>query len=146
MLEKIEADLKTAMLAREQDTVTTLRGLKSAIRNVEIDTRTTLTDEQSVAVLQKEAKRRREAQAMYEQAGETDRAANEARELAIIEGYLPAMADEATIATAIDEAITQTGAASVQDMGKVMGVVTQKLAGTADGAVIAKLVREKLQA
>lgn len=146
MLQKIEADLKTAMLAREQDTVTTLRGLKSAIRNVEIDSRKDLNEEESIAVLQKEAKKRREAIAMYEQANDSERADNEKRELAIIEQYLPEMADTATITTAVDDAITQTGATSMQDMGAVMGQVKQKLAGTADGAEVARIVKERLSA
>lgn len=146
MKQNIEADLKTAMLAHEQDTVTTLRGLKSAIQNAEIEARKELTDDEVLSVLQKEAKRRREAITMYEDADETDRANNEKRELVLIEGYLPAMADEDTIKQTIEAAITQTGASSMQDMGKVMGAVTKELAGTADGAVVARLVKERLSA
>lgn len=145
MLQKLEDDLKTAMLARESDTVTTLRGLKSAIKNVEIDTRKELSDEEAIAVLQKEAKKRREAIGMYEQARDADRAANEQRELDLINGYLPAQASEDEVKAIIDAAITETGATSMKEMGQVMGIVNAKLAGSADGAMVAQLVKEKLQ-
>ena len=146
MLKRIEADLKTAMLARERDTVTTLRGLKSAIRNVEIDGKHELDEAESITVLQKEAKKRRESIGMYESAGETERLDNEKRELDIIEAYLPAMASSDDIAAAVDEAISQAGASSMKEMGQVMGIVTKKFAGTADGSEVARVVKERLSA
>ncbi len=144
MFQKLEDDLKTAMLARDSDTVTTLRGLKSAIRNVEIDTRSELNEEEITAVLQKEAKKRREAIAMYEQANENERAAYEQRELDLIEKYLPAQMSEEEIKAVIDLIVSELGATTMQDMGKVMGAVSAKLSGSADGSIVAKLVKEKL--
>jgi uncharacterized protein YqeY len=144
MLEKIQADLKAAMIARDEQKKLVLSGLKSAIRMAEIDSKQTLDDAAALKVLQKEAKKRKESIKLYEEAGDADRAAAEKAELAIIEAYLPAQATEADITAAVEAAITETAASSMQDMGKVMGIVTAKFGGTADGATVAKIVREKL--
>ena len=144
MLDQIQADLKAAMIARDEQKKLVLSGLKSAIRMAEIDGKQTLDDEGAIKVIQKEAKKRKESIKLYAEAGDTDRATAEKEELAIIEVYLPAQATEADITAAVEAAITETAANSMQDMGKVMGLVTAKFGGTADGAIVAKIVKEKL--
>lgn len=149
MLEqKIDEDLKAALLAGEKDRATTLRGLKATLLNAKISTGkrdTGLGDEEVQALLVKQAKQRQESADMYKQGGDQGRADQELAEKAIIEQYLPEQLSEATIAKLIDEAIAATGASGPQAMGQIIGQVKAKAGATADGAVIARLVKEKLQ-
>ncbi len=145
--QQIEDDLKQAMLAGDKVLTTTLRGLKSAILNVEIAKNAReqgLSEPEVVDVLSKQAKQRQESADMYTQGGGDDRAAAELAEKAVIEKYLPKQMDEAELNTIIDQAINETKAAGMQAMGQVIGLVKQKTAGQADGATIARLVKEKL--
>ncbi len=148
MLEqKIEQDLKTALLAGDAQRVSVLRGLKSVLLNVKVATGkrdSGLSDEEVLPILGKEAKKRQESVDMYKQGGDQARADAEQAEKAIIEEYLPEQLSEADIAKLVDEAIQQTGAKGQQGMGKVIGAVRAKAAGQADGAVIARLTKEKL--
>lgn len=148
MLEqKIEQDLKTALLAGDAQRVSVLRGLKSVLLNVKVATGkrdSGLSDEEVLPILGKEAKKRQESVDMYKQGGDQARADAEQAEKAIIEEYLPEQLSEAGIAKLVDEAIQQTGAKGQQGMGKVIGAVRAKAAGQADGAVIARLTKEKL--
>ena len=147
--QQIEQDLKTALLAGESQKVTTLRGLKSVLLNEKVakgKRESGLTDEEVLPLLAKEAKKRQESADLYVQGGDQVRADAELAEKSIIEVYLPAQLSEAEIAAVVDEVISETGATSPQQMGQVIGAVRAKTAGTADGAVIAKLVKEKLQA
>jgi uncharacterized protein YqeY len=145
--QQIDQDLKTAMLAKDAQTVSVLRGLKGAILNVEIQNNSRdkgLTDPEVIAVFTKEAKKRQESAEMYKQGKSEDRAANELAEKAIIDKYLPKQLTDEELAQIIDEAIKTTGAAGPQAMGKVIGAVKGKVAGQADGGRIAAMVKEKL--
>ena len=148
MLDKIEADLKTALLAGDKSKVETLRGLKSAILNEVIAKNareTGLSDEQIQQVLGRESKKRQEAADLYKQAGEQARADAELSEKSVIDAYLPAQLPEEEVAKAVEAAISELNASSVADMGKVIGAVRTKLGASADGAVIARLAKAKLQ-
>jgi uncharacterized protein YqeY len=144
--EQIEADIKTAMLAGEKTLVTTLRGIKSAILNVEVAKgarETGLPDSEVTDILAKEAKKRQESADMYVQGNSQERADAELTEKAVIEKYLPKQLDEAEISKIIDEVMTEVGS-TPQQMGQIIGAVKSKTAGAADGAMIARLVKEKL--
>lgn len=145
--QQIDADLKTAMLAGDKTLVTTLRGLKAAILNAEVAEgarETGLPEDKVVALLQKEAKRRQESADMYVQGGRPEKAEAEEAELAVIEKYLPAKMSDKEILALIEEAISATGASDMQQMGQVIGAVKAKAGASADGAVIARLVKERL--
>jgi uncharacterized protein YqeY len=148
MLEqKIEADLKTAMLAKDSQKVITLRGLKSALLNVKIaegKRDSGLTDEEVEKVLAKEAKKRQESADLYKQGGDESRAEAELAEKAIIDAYLPEQLGEAEVAAIVDQVVAETGASGQQAMGQVIGAVRTRTKGAADGALIARLTKEKL--
>lgn len=147
MQDKIDSDLKAAMLAGDKAKAETLRGLKSAIWNETIAQSAQdqgLNDEQIQKVLAREAKKRQEAADLYKQGGNSERAEAELAEKTIIKQYLPEQASEAEIEAAVAEAIATTGASSPADMGKVIGAVRAKLGATADGATIARITKEKL--
>jgi len=150
MLEaRLEQDIKTALLGGDKQTATTLRGLKSALLYAKVadgKRDSGLTDEEVIAILSKEAKKRQESADLYEQGGNSEKAAAELAEKKLIEQYLPAQLSEAEIATVIDEAIKSSGAGDMKAMGQVIGAVKAKLGASADGAVIARLVKEKLGA
>lgn len=150
MLEdRLEQDLKTALLAGESQKVTTLRGLKSALLNVKVAEGKRdegLTDDEVIAVFAKEAKKRQESADLYKQGGRQEKADDELTEKAIIETYLPEQLSEDEIAALVDEVIAQTGAQGPQAMGQVIGQVRQKVGAGADGAVIARIAKEKLGA
>jgi len=147
--EQIEADLKTAMLAGDKVLTTTLRGLKSAILNVEIATNkrdTGLSEEEVTSILGKEAKKRQESADMYIQGNSPEKAAAETGEKLVIEKYLPQQIDDGALKNLVEAAITETGAATMQDMGKVIGLVKQRAGASADGGRIASFVKERLSA
>lgn len=142
--QRLTDDMKAAMKAGDKDTLGVIRLINAAIKQKEVDERTTLDDAQVVAVLDRMVKQRRDSVAQYESAGREDLAAVERAEIAVIERYLPAKLDEAAILAAIEAAIAQTGASGPADMGKLMGVLKPQLAGQADMAVVSKLVKQKL--
>jgi uncharacterized protein len=148
MLEqKIEQDLKTALLARDSQTVSTLRGLKSALLNLKVATgkrETGLSNEEVIGVLGKQSKQRQESADLYVQGGDQTRADAELAEKKIIDAYLPAQLSDKELMPIVEKAIADTGATGPADMGKVIGAVRGQTAGQADGAVIARLVKEKL--
>ncbi|MES2970946.1 MAG: GatB/YqeY domain-containing protein [Patescibacteria group bacterium] len=146
--QQIDQDLKTAMLAGEKTLVTTLRGLKSAILYVEVAKNAReegLPDPEVVDILGKESKKRQESADMYIQGGSQERADAELTEKKVIEKYLPAQLSEEEIGQLIAEVIAQTGATDMSAMGQVIGKVKELSKGSADGAVIARLVKDKLQ-
>ena len=149
MLEQtIEQDLKTALLAGDGVRVTTLRGLKAVLLNVKVATNkrdTGLSDDEVLAQVSKQAKQRQESADMYVQGGDQGRADKELAEKAILEAYLPVQLSETEISTLVDEVIAETGATGQRAMGQVIGQVKQRTGATADGSVIARLVKEKLQ-
>ncbi len=146
MIEKIEADLKAAMQAGETDKVAVLRLLKSALHNQKINLGHDLSDAEAIAALEKEAKQRKDSIEAYEKANRQDLADPEKAELKVIEDYLPEKMSEGDLSKIIDEVIAETGADSAAQMGQVIGKVREKTAGQADGAMIASLVRQKLNA
>ncbi len=138
--ERITEDMKAAMRASEKERLSTIRMIQAAIKQREVDERITLDDAQVLAVLEKMIKQRRESVVQFEQGGRTDLADKEKAEIALLQAYLPAQLSEAEIDALIKEAIATTGAASMKDMGKVMGAVKSKAAGRADmGAVSARI-------
>ena len=142
--ERINEDMKTAMRAKAADKLGTIRLLLAAIKQKEVDERITLDDTAVVAVVDKLIKQRKDSIGQYEAAAREDLAAVERYELGVIEAYLPAKLDEASILAEIDKAIAQTGASSGADMGKLMGVLKPALAGKADMGLVSKLVKQKL--
>jgi uncharacterized protein YqeY len=148
MLEqRIEQDIKTALLGGDSQRVTTLRGLKSVLLNEKVakgKRESGLSDEEVLPILAKESKKRQESADLYKQGGSQDRADAELQEKAIIDAYLPAQLSEEEVAQLVREAIADTGATGQADMGKVIGAVRAKSGAQADGAVIARLVKEQL--
>jgi uncharacterized protein YqeY len=145
--QQIDADLKTAMLAGDKTLVMTLRGLKSAILYVEVAENARdqgLAEDKVITVLQKEAKKRLESADLYKQGGNAEKQQAEMNEKKVIEKYLPQQLSEDEIGKIIDEVITSTGASGLQAMGLVIGAVKVKTGASADGAVIARLTKEKL--
>lgn len=142
--ERINADLKTAMLAKDEPTVRGLRAIKQAVLLAKTSGGGSVTAEDEVKMLQKLVKQRKESVEVYVQQGRQDLANPELEEIAVIEKYLPTMMSEQEIAAVVKEAILQTGASTPQEMGKVMGVVTKKLAGKADNKLVSQLVKQLL--
>jgi len=148
MLEdRLNQDLKAALLAGNATLVTTIRGLKSSLLYAKIADGSrdrAMTDDEVIVVLQKEAKKRQESADLYRQGGNEQKAAAELQERAVIETYLPAQLSEAEIADLVDEAIASLHADGMNAMGAVIGKVKQVAGPVADGAVIARLVKERL--
>jgi uncharacterized protein YqeY len=138
--ERITDDMKAAMRAGEKERLGTIRMLQAAIKQREVDERITLDDTQVLAVVEKMLKQRKESIAQFEQGGRTDLADKERSEITQLQAYLPEQLSDAEVDALIKAAIASTGAASVKDMGKVMGVVKAQAAGKADmGAVSARI-------
>jgi uncharacterized protein YqeY len=142
--ERITEDMKTAMRSGEKDRLAVIRLLQAAIKQREVDERITLDDAQITAVLEKMIKQRRESVVAFEKGARADLVAKENAEIAILQPYLPAQLSEADLDALIAEAIASTGAASIKDMGKVMGVVKAKAAGKADMGAVGARIKAKL--
>jgi uncharacterized protein YqeY len=142
--DRINDDMKSAMRARESERLATIRLLLAAIKQREVDERTTLDDTAVTAVIDKMIKQRKDSISQFEVAGRTDLVDKETAELAVLAGYMPAQLSEAEIAAEVQAAVAQTGAAGPQDMGKVMGVLKGKLAGRADMTAVSALVKAAL--
>jgi len=142
--ERITEDMKTAMRSGEKDRLAVIRLLQAAIKQVEVDKRITLDDAQVTAVLEKMIKQRKESVLAFEKGGRADLVAKENGEITVLQTYLPAQLSEADLDALIAEAISATGAASIKDMGKVMGVVKAKAAGKADMGAVGARIKAKL--
>ncbi|CAN5577912.1 GatB/YqeY domain-containing protein [soil metagenome] len=142
----IQADLTAAMKARDADRVATLRMVVAAIRNAKVAARSSgeVTDAQTLDLLAKEAKSRTEAAEVYAEAGRTELADKELRELEIIRGYLPTQLDEAELRDIVDAAIADTAATGPADLGRVMSAVMPQVKGRADGKAVNTMVRQRL--
>jgi uncharacterized protein YqeY len=139
--------LKEAMKAKNERAVSTLRMVNSTIKNADIEARAsgkTLSDADLLPVLQKMIKQRHESKELYEKGGRPELAQQEGEEIAIISAYLPKQMSEAEMAAAIEGAIAETGAASMKDMGKVVGVLRGKYAGQMDFGKASAVVKSKL--
>jgi len=144
-LDRINEDLKAAMKSKDSERLSTLRMVKTALKNREIDKMEALTDEEAIKVLQSLVKQRRDSIEQYQQAGRIELAEKEAAEIKVIEEYLPAALDDAAIARVVEETIVETGASSMKEMGAVMKAVMAKLAGqTVDGKAVNQIVKSKL--
>jgi uncharacterized protein len=144
LIERIENELKEAMRARDQDRTDVLRLTLSSLRAAEKEVQRPLKEDEELHVLQRERKRRAEAAEAFRSAGREEQAAKEERELAVIEEFMPEPVDEDELERIIDDAIAETGATSLRDLGRVMADVMPQVAGRADGSVVSQLVREKL--
>jgi uncharacterized protein YqeY len=142
--QRIQDDVKAAMKAKQKERLGTLRLITAAIKQREVDERIELDDTQVLAILEKMIKQRRDSVSQYEQAGRTELAEQELSEIKIIQEYMPEGLGEDEIAAMITEAIAATGAAGMQDMGKVMGVLKPKMQGRADMGKVSGLVKQKL--
>ncbi|MFN0119282.1 MAG: GatB/YqeY domain-containing protein [Blastocatellia bacterium] len=144
-LDRINQDITAAMKARDNERLSPLRMVKTALKNREIDKMAPLDDAESIKVLQSLVKQRRDSIEQYEKAGRAELAAKEAAEIKVIEAYLPAAVDEAAIAAAVDAVIAESGASSMKELGQVMKGVLARFAGLAvDGKIVSQLVRAKL--
>lgn len=145
--EQIDADLKVALLAGNKVLVTTLRGLKSAVLYVEVAANkrdTGLTDQETVDVLRKEAKKRQESADLYAKGGNAEKAQAEQAELQVIEKYLPEQMSDEDLEKLIDQALSEVGDAGQAVMGKVIGKVKELSQGSVDGGRIAASVKKRL--
>lgn len=147
MDQTIRDNLKTAMLAKDETAVNTLRMLISEIRNAAIakgSIDTPMSNSDIVTVVQKELKKRKEAAAGFRSGGREAEALKEETEAKVLEKYLPAQLSDEGLTRIIDEAIAQTGASTIQDMGKVIGLVMSKVGQSADGSRVSSLVKQRL--
>jgi uncharacterized protein YqeY len=142
--ERITEDMKTAMRSGEKDRLAVIRLLQAAIKQREDDEPITLDDAQVTAVLEKMIKQRKESIVAFEKGARADLVAKESAEIVILQPYLPAQLGEAELDALIAEAIASTGAASIKDMGKVMGIVKSKAAGKADMGAVGARIKAKL--
>ncbi|HEX5513351.1 MAG TPA: GatB/YqeY domain-containing protein [Gammaproteobacteria bacterium] len=143
---RINESIKAAMRAGEKDRLGTLRLISAALKQREIDERIELSDAEVLATLSKMIKQRRESIGHFEQAGRTELAAQEYAEIAIISEFLPEPLAEAELDRLINQAITETGATGIRDMGKVMNLLRPQLQGRADPAAVSARVKERLNA
>ena len=142
--ERITEDMKTAMRAGDKERLATVRLLLAAIKQREIDERISLDDGQVLAVIEKMIKQRREAISQFASGGRSDLVAKETAEIGVLQAYLPTQLSAAEIDALITEAIAATGAASIKDMGKVMGFVKPKAQGRADMGAVSARIKQKL--
>jgi len=146
--EQIGEDIKTAMKAKDKLRLQTVRGIKKAILDKEVELRPkgqdSLTPEQEIELLSQQAKQRRDSIGQFKDAGRDDLAEKESQELTIIETYLPEQMGDDEVEAIIDELIATSGATTMKDLGKVMGPAMKQLKGKADGKKIQELVKSKL--
>ncbi|WP_374928457.1 GatB/YqeY domain-containing protein [Kytococcus sedentarius] len=144
--QQISTDLTTAMKARDKVTSSTLRMVMTAIQNAQVagDSAKELTDDEVLAVITKEGKKRRDAIAEYEKAGRAELAATEQAELDVIEGYLPQQLSDAELETLVAEAVAEAGVTEKSQMGQAMKAAQAKVAGRAEGGRVAAAVKKHL--
>ncbi len=144
--DQITQDMKSAMKAGEKDRLKVVRLMLAAIKQVEVDKRVELDDAAILSVLDKMVKQRRDSVEQFEKGGREDLAAIERDEIAVLKDYLPEQLSADDLAALVDEVIAATGAASMKDMGKVMGQIKAKAAGRADMGAVSAAVKERLSA
>jgi uncharacterized protein len=144
LISQLESEVRDAMRAREQERVNTLRLVLAALRSAEKELQRPLSDEEELQVLQRERKRRVEAAEAFREGRREEQAAKEERELAVIETFMPEPISEEELERIVDDAIAETGATSIRDLGRVMADVMPQVSGRADGSAVSRLVREKL--
>jgi uncharacterized protein YqeY len=144
LIERLEEELTTAMRERDAERRDALRLLLSSLRSAEKELQRALHDQEELQVLQRERKRRAEAEEAFRAAGRDEQADAEAYELEVLAEFMPEPLSEDDLEEIIDDAIAENGATSLRDLGRVMADVMPQVAGRADGAEVSKLVREKL--
>ena len=144
IVDQLNDDLKAAMRSGDKTAVATIRGLKSMLRDKEIEKNDALTEDEEIKVLSTAAKQRREAIESYELGGRDDLVQQEQAELKVIEQYLPEQMDTVEIESLADEVIAEVGAESMRDMGRVMGAIMPRIQGKADGSEVQSIVKQKL--
>jgi uncharacterized protein YqeY len=142
--ERITEDMKTAMRAKDSERLGTIRMITAAIKQREVDERITLDDAQVLTVIEKMIKMRKESVAQFQSGGREDLVAKENREIDLLQSYLPAQLSAAEVDALIAEAIAQSGATSVKEMGKAMALLKQKAQGRTDMAVASAKLKAKL--
>lgn len=142
--QRIQEDVTAAMRAKDKPRLGVLRLVTAAIKQVEVDSRSELDDPAVLAVLEKMLKQRRDSFAQYSDAGRTDLAEQEDFEITLIETYMPAALPAEELAALIDAAIAESGAGSMRDMGKVMGLLKPRVQGRADMAAVSAAVKDRL--
>jgi uncharacterized protein YqeY len=143
--EKITADMKSAMREGDKQTLGVVRMAMAAIKQKEVDDRVSLDDAAVLAIIEKMVKQRRESISQYEQGGRPELAAREAAEIEVLQRYLPEPLSRAELEALIDKAIEDTGAESMRDMGRVMGVLKAEAQGRADMAEVSTIIKARLQ-
>ncbi len=144
--EKVMQEMKSAMKAKDSVALESLRAIKSAmlLAQTEKGAGKGLSEEEEIKIVQRLVKQRKDSAAIYTEQGREDLAAAELSQVAVIERFLPEQLDEAAIEKVVGDTIKEIGAEGMKDMGKVMGAVTKKLAGQADGKTISNIVRKSL--
>lgn len=141
---QIMADMKAAMKAKEKEKVGTLRMFTAAIKQVEVDERKELSDQDILSIVGKMIKQRKDAAVQYADAGREDLQVKELTEITVLEHYLPEQLSEAAIEEIVQAIITESGASGMQDMGKVMGLAKAQIAGQADMGQVSQTVKKLL--
>ena len=144
LIEKLKDEQKLAMKAKDKLRLGTIRLAISEIRQREIDGHTTLSDDDIIAVLTKMVKQRRDSVAHFTAAGRDDLADKESAEISVLDDFMPQALTDEEVAELLDKAIIESGAAGMQDMGKVMGVLKPQIQGRADMGKVSQLVKSKL--
>jgi uncharacterized protein YqeY len=144
LVTRLEGEVKDAMLARDATRRDALRLILNSLRSAEKDLQRPLSGDEELQVLQRERKRRNEAAEAFRAGGREEQAVQEETELAILEEFMPEPLSEEELEQIVDDAIAETGATSLRDMGRVMADVMPQVAGRADGSFVGQLVREKL--
>ena len=144
--QRIQDDVKAAMRGQDKERVSTLRMILAAVKQKEVDENIELDDVQTLAILDKMVKQHRDSISQFQQGGRADLVDKETRELSIVQSYLPTPLTDAEINAMLQQALQETGAKSIQDMGKVMAVLKPKVQGRADMSRVSGLVKEKLSA
>jgi uncharacterized protein YqeY len=145
LLSQIQSDLKQAMLDKDDMTRDTLRMFKSEVQKFEIDSKETVDDAKALQIINKMIKQRNDSITQFTNGGRTDLAEKEQQEVKVLSKYKPEQLDEAQIADKVKDAIANTGASNMQDIGKVMGILKNSIpAGTADMGLVSKIVKEHL--
>ncbi|MCK5478765.1 MAG: GatB/YqeY domain-containing protein [Methylococcales bacterium] len=143
---RIKDDMKAAMRAKDKDRLNVIRMILAAIKQIEVDERIELDDARIIVVLDKMLKQRRESIKQYNEAGRTDLSDIEEAEVLVIQDYLPKALTEEEIESMVTKAIADTGAGSIKDMGKVMGILKPQMLGRADMSVVSTVIKAKLAA
>ncbi len=144
LLEQIEQDIITAMKEKDEMKVSTLRMLKSALKNSEIQKKAELEESDVIKVIQSQIKSRNDSVELYKKGAREELAVKEEKEIEILKKYLPSQLSEEEIQTKVSQIIAEVNAQNIQDMGKVMGKASQEFKGTADMSLVSRIVKESL--